>query len=171
MIPVGPQVRITASSITTSRRSTSLAGSYDPIGGTTKQLNDVVVAFLPTSTGTGSTQMPPTQTAPTIAGSSCLNGCTLAGSAITFADGTGGTFQVQVTARLSRAHSERCYHRNDDRRYRVCKHGNAHLSRQRRSRSGSRQYCGRRELHSLWVQLSTFAIASASGGNMLHLHR
>ena len=72
-------------------------GSYDPIGGTTKQLNDVVVAFLPTSTGTGSTQMPPTQTAPTIAGS-CLNGCTLAGSAITFADGTGGTFQVQVTA-------------------------------------------------------------------------
>ena len=72
-------------------------GSFDPIGGTTKQLNDVVVAFLPTSTGSGNTQMPPTQTTPAIAGS-CLNGCTLVGSTITFADGTGGTFQVQVTA-------------------------------------------------------------------------
>lgn len=72
-------------------------GSFDPIGGTTKQLNDVVVAFLPTSVGTGSGQTPPTPTAPAIAGN-CLNGCTLTGSTITFADGTGGTFQAKVTA-------------------------------------------------------------------------
>jgi hypothetical protein len=72
-------------------------GSFDPIGGKTQQANDVVVVFLPTSTGSGSTQEPPTQTAPAIAGN-CLNGCSLNGAAITFTDGTGGTFQEQVTS-------------------------------------------------------------------------
>jgi MBG domain (YGX type) len=77
-------------------------GSFDPIGGKTKQGNDVVVAFLPTATGSGATQTPPATTAPAISGN-CINGCAPLGTAsngatITFAEGTGGTLQVQVTA-------------------------------------------------------------------------
>jgi hypothetical protein len=77
-------------------------GSFDPIGGKTVQSNDVVVAFLPTTTGSGSTQTPPATVAPAIAGN-CINGCAPLGAAstgatITFNEGTGGTLQVQVTA-------------------------------------------------------------------------
>ncbi len=77
-------------------------GSFDPIGGKTKQSNDVVVAFLPSTTGSGSTQTPPATAAPAISGN-CVNGCAPLGSAsngstITFNEGTGGTLQVQVTA-------------------------------------------------------------------------
>jgi hypothetical protein len=77
-------------------------GSFDPIGGRTQQTNDVVVVFLPTTAGTGSTQSPPTQTAPAISGN-CLNGCAplgpaLNGGTISFTEGTGGTLQVQITA-------------------------------------------------------------------------
>ena len=66
----------------------------DPtIGGKTPQANDVVVAFLPTSTGTDPVQTPATPTAPTIAGS-CITGCASSGSSITFSQGLGGTFAV-----------------------------------------------------------------------------
>lgn len=72
-------------------------GSFDPIGGKTQQTNDVVVAFLPTSTGTNPPQQPPTPTAPAIAGN-CVNGCVVSGTSITFTEGTGGTFRVSATA-------------------------------------------------------------------------
>jgi len=65
----------------------------DPIGGKSPKLNDVVVAFLPTSTGSNSIQQPPSQTPPTIAGS-CVTGCVSSGSSITFAEGTPGIFAV-----------------------------------------------------------------------------
>ncbi|MGA2457143.1 MAG: MBG domain-containing protein, partial [Terriglobales bacterium] len=71
------------------------------IGGKTPQANDVVVAFLPTSTGTEPVQTPPSKSAPAIAGS-CVNGCVPIGSVsnnatITFTEGTGGTFAVTAT--------------------------------------------------------------------------
>jgi hypothetical protein len=77
-------------------------GSFDPLGGKTQQTNDVVVVFLPTTTGSGSTLTPPTPTAPAISGN-CVSGCAPLGPAsngatVTFAEGTGGTFQVMVTA-------------------------------------------------------------------------
>jgi hypothetical protein len=68
----------------------------DPIGGKTPQANDVVVAFLPTSTGTDPVQTPPTPTAPTITGS-CINGCVVSDTTITFTEGTGGTFAITTT--------------------------------------------------------------------------
>ena len=56
----------------------------DPgIGGRTKQANDVVVAFLPTAAGNNPPQQPPSNSAPTIAGS-CVTGCVSSGSSITF---------------------------------------------------------------------------------------
>jgi hypothetical protein len=77
-------------------------GSFDPIGGKTHQTNDVVVAFLPTTVGSGSGQTPPAPAAPAISGN-CVNGCAPIGpvsngSTITFAEGTGGTLQAQVMA-------------------------------------------------------------------------
>ena len=68
----------------------------DPIGGKIPQTNDLVVAFLPTSTGTAPVQTPPTPTAPTLA-ATCPNGCTIGGDpSITFTEGMGGTFQVTI---------------------------------------------------------------------------
>jgi YVTN family beta-propeller protein len=76
---------------------------YDPtqkvdsgIGASTKQFNDVVVAFPPTVTGSNPVVQPPTATAPAISGT-CLTGCVNTVSTITFAVGTGGTFQVVPT--------------------------------------------------------------------------
>jgi sugar lactone lactonase YvrE len=68
----------------------------DPIGGKTKQPDDLVVAFLPTSTGSNPVQTPATPTAPTLTGS-CVSGCVISGSTITFTEGTGGTFAVPPT--------------------------------------------------------------------------
>ncbi len=72
------------------------ASLNSPIGGKIPPTNNLVVAFLPTTTGTNPPQQPPAQTAPTIAGS-CVNGCTLSSSTITFTEGTGGTFEVSIT--------------------------------------------------------------------------
>jgi sugar lactone lactonase YvrE len=72
------------------------AGGLDPIGGKTIQANDVVVAFLPTSTGSDPVQTPAKLTAPAIT-SSCVNGCVVSGTTITFTEGTGGTFAVTPT--------------------------------------------------------------------------
>ncbi len=76
---------------------------YDPtklvdsgIGGSTKQFNDVVVAFPPTVAGTNPLQPPPTTTAPAISGT-CLAGCVNTASTISFSTGTGGAFQVVPT--------------------------------------------------------------------------
>jgi Abnormal spindle-like microcephaly-assoc'd, ASPM-SPD-2-Hydin/Putative Ig domain len=76
---------------------------YDPtqtvdsgIGGSTKQFNDVVVAFPPTVAGTNPIVQPPTQSTPAIT-ATCLTGCTISGSTINFSVGTGGTFQVVPT--------------------------------------------------------------------------
>ncbi|MGA2859113.1 MAG: choice-of-anchor D domain-containing protein [Candidatus Sulfotelmatobacter sp.] len=73
------------------------SGLDKTVGGKTQQANDVVVAFLP---GSAPVPPPPT-TAPTIAGS-CVSGCvvntTPVPPTITFTEGTGGTFQVSVTA-------------------------------------------------------------------------
>jgi len=77
---------------------------YDPtegvdpgIGGSTKAFNDVVIAYPPTSAGSGTVVSPPLATAaPTISGA-CVMGCTTAGGKITFAINTGGTFRVKVT--------------------------------------------------------------------------
>ena len=74
-------------------------------GSKTQQPNDFVVAFQPTnSTGLNTTNsLPiPTPVAPTLAGM-CVNGCTplgavVSGGSITFTEGTGGTFEVSVTA-------------------------------------------------------------------------
>lgn len=69
--------------------------SFDPVGGKTAQLNDVVVTFLPTSAGTGGTAP---QTVPPVAiAVNCVGtpaGCTTSGTNITFAEGTGGTAAV-----------------------------------------------------------------------------
>ena len=73
------------------------AEGVDPtIGGKTPQANDVVVAFLPTSTGSKPVQTPPTPVAPTITGS-CINGCVVNGATITFTEGMGGTFALTET--------------------------------------------------------------------------
>ncbi|MGC1583875.1 MAG: choice-of-anchor D domain-containing protein [Candidatus Acidiferrales bacterium] len=76
---------------------------YDPtkpvdsgIGGSTKQFNDVVVAFPPTVAGTNPIQPPPTATTPAISGA-CLEGCVNTSSTISFSTGTGGSFQVVPT--------------------------------------------------------------------------
>jgi hypothetical protein len=74
----------------------------DPIGGKIPPLNNLVVAFLPTTTGTNPGQTPPSNSAPTITGS-CVNGCVPIGSVpngstITFTEGAGGTFEVSITA-------------------------------------------------------------------------
>jgi YVTN family beta-propeller protein len=76
---------------------------YDPaqmvdsgIGGSTKQFNDVVVAFPPTVAGTNPIVQPPTSSTPAIM-ATCLTGCTISGSTINFSVGTGGTFQVVPT--------------------------------------------------------------------------
>ena len=67
------------------------------IGGHTKQFNDVVIAFPPTTEGSGTVvSPPPVPAAPMIAGS-CIMGCTTTSSTITFAINTGGTFLVNVT--------------------------------------------------------------------------
>ncbi|MGA2845189.1 MAG: choice-of-anchor D domain-containing protein [Candidatus Acidiferrales bacterium] len=66
------------------------------VGGSTKQFNDVVVAFPPTVAGTNPVVQPPTPSTPAITGA-CLTGCTLSGSTITFTVGTGGTFQAVPT--------------------------------------------------------------------------
>ena len=69
----------------------------DPIGGKTKQTNDVVVAFPPTSVPTSNPTLPlPTPSAPTITGS-CVSGCILNGNNITFTVGTGGAFLITPT--------------------------------------------------------------------------
>ena len=66
------------------------------IGASTKQFNDVVVAFPPTVTGSNPVVQPPTASAPAITGA-CLTGCVTTGSNIAFTVGTGGTFQVLPT--------------------------------------------------------------------------
>ena len=66
------------------------------IGGKTNQANDVVVAFLPTSTGSEPVQTPPSNSAPNITGN-CVNGCVASGTTITFTEGAGGTFAVTAT--------------------------------------------------------------------------
>jgi hypothetical protein len=63
------------------------------IGGSTKQFNDVVVAFPPTVKGTNPVVLPPTPSAPAIA-VTCLTGCSITGTTINFTVGTGGTFQA-----------------------------------------------------------------------------
>jgi hypothetical protein len=63
------------------------------IGGSTKQFNDVVVAFPPTVKGTNPVVQPPTPSAPAIA-VTCLTGCSITGTTINFTVGTGGTFQA-----------------------------------------------------------------------------
>jgi hypothetical protein len=66
--------------------------SFDPVGGKSQQLNDVVVTFLPTNVPTGGTL--PTTVAPTAVVVNCIGtpaGCTTSGANITFAEGTGGT--------------------------------------------------------------------------------
>ncbi|SPF36756.1 hypothetical protein SBA1_1610006 [Candidatus Sulfotelmatobacter kueseliae] len=69
------------------------SGLDKTVGGKTQQANDVVVAFLPTSAPVP----PPPTTAPAITGV-CVNGCSVSGTTLTFSEGTGGTFQVSVTA-------------------------------------------------------------------------
>jgi YVTN family beta-propeller protein len=66
------------------------------IGGSTKQFNDVVVAFPPTVAGSGMvTQGPLTPVAPTSISASCLAGCTETGDpTISFAPGTPATVQI-----------------------------------------------------------------------------
>jgi hypothetical protein len=69
--------------------------SFDPVGGKTTQLNDVVVTFLPTTVPTGGSL--PTTVAPTAIAINCLGtppGCTTSGANVTFAEGTGGTAGV-----------------------------------------------------------------------------
>jgi hypothetical protein len=70
-------------------------GLDSTIGGKTKQPNDVIVAFLPTTAGNPSngSQQPPSQSAPSMTGA-CVNGCTISGSNIVFTAGAGGTFAV-----------------------------------------------------------------------------
>jgi Bacterial lectin/MBG domain (YGX type)/Divergent InlB B-repeat domain/Abnormal spindle-like microcephaly-assoc'd, ASPM-SPD-2-Hydin len=66
--------------------------SFDPVGGKSQQLNDVVVTFLPTSVGTGGT--PPTTVAPMAVAVNCVGtpaGCTTGSYTVTFTEGTGGT--------------------------------------------------------------------------------
>ena len=66
------------------------------IGGTTRQFNDVNVAYAPTSQGTGSVTQPPlTQTAPTITGA-CTAGttCTLTNTTVGLTSGSAGSFIV-----------------------------------------------------------------------------
>lgn len=68
-------------------------------GSKTQQPNDFVVAFQPTvepPTQNPSTPIP-AQVAPQLAGT-CVNGCTDPSGTITFTEGTGGTFEVSVTA-------------------------------------------------------------------------
>lgn len=69
----------------------------DPIGGKSPKLNDVVVAFLPTSPGypVAEQQPLPQYVAPTITGT-CVTGCgNSAGSnSITFSEGTAGMFTI-----------------------------------------------------------------------------
>jgi hypothetical protein len=67
----------------------------DPIGGKTKQPDDLVVAFLPTFTGSNPVQKLSSNVAPTLTGS-CVSGCVISGT-ITFTEGTGGTFAVTAT--------------------------------------------------------------------------
>jgi hypothetical protein len=73
-------------------------------GSKTQQPNDFVVAFQPTvAPPTPNPNTPiPTAAAPQLAGM-CVNGCTPPGSVsnggtITFTEGTGGTFEVSITA-------------------------------------------------------------------------
>jgi YVTN family beta-propeller protein len=66
------------------------------IGGSTKQFNDVVVAFPPTVAGTNPVVQPPTPSIPAIA-VTCLTGCSITGTTINFTVGTGGTFQAVPT--------------------------------------------------------------------------
>ena len=67
------------------------------VGGSTKQFNDVVVAFPPTVAGTSTiVQPPPTPSAPAIT-AACLMGCSITGATINFTIGTGGTFQALPT--------------------------------------------------------------------------
>jgi hypothetical protein len=67
------------------------------IGGSTKQFNDVVVAFPPTVAGTGTVvQPPPTPSTPAIT-ATCLTGCSITGTTINFTIGSGGTFQALPT--------------------------------------------------------------------------
>ncbi|HZW92194.1 MAG TPA: choice-of-anchor D domain-containing protein [Candidatus Eremiobacteraceae bacterium] len=72
------------------------ASLNSPIGGKIPPTNNLVVAFLPTTTGMNPVQMPQSNSAPAIAGS-CVNGCTVSGSTITFTEGAGGTFEVSIT--------------------------------------------------------------------------
>jgi hypothetical protein len=68
----------------------------DPIGSKIPDTNNLVVAFLPTSTGTNPVQQPPAPTPPTLS-ALCVNGCVIGGDpTITFTEGTGGTFQVTI---------------------------------------------------------------------------
>ena len=70
-------------------------GAVDPsIGGTIRQFNDLVVAFPPTTGGTGGTVTPPTPVAPTTITGNCVNGCALSSTTATFTVGTGGTFAL-----------------------------------------------------------------------------
>jgi hypothetical protein len=72
----------------------------DPIGGKTKQTNDVVVAFpatnLPQGSSGGNLPVQNTLIEPTITGS-CVNGCLLNGTNLTFTVGTGGAFLITPT--------------------------------------------------------------------------
>jgi len=66
--------------------------SFDPVGGKTAQLNDVVVTFLPTTVPNGGT--PPATVAPAAVVVSCVGtpaGCTTGSGTVTFTEGTGGT--------------------------------------------------------------------------------
>ncbi|MGA7919536.1 MAG: putative Ig domain-containing protein, partial [Candidatus Acidiferrales bacterium] len=67
------------------------------IGGNTKQFNDVVVAFPPTTAGSGTVvSPPPVPSAPKISGS-CITGCSTTSGTIAFAINTGGSFLLTVT--------------------------------------------------------------------------
>ena len=81
----------------------NITSFYDPtqkvdagIGGSTKQFNDVVVAFPPMVAGSNPVVLPPTATTPAISGA-CLIGCVNTGNTISFTIGTGGSFQVMPT--------------------------------------------------------------------------
>jgi Legume lectin domain/MBG domain (YGX type)/Abnormal spindle-like microcephaly-assoc'd, ASPM-SPD-2-Hydin/Divergent InlB B-repeat domain len=73
-----------------------VGGDIPLAGGRSSSTNDVVLAFLPTASGTGATATPPTPVYPAIT-LICDTGCSVSNPTITFTEGTPGTAEVTET--------------------------------------------------------------------------
>ncbi len=92
-IPTSPAIYCQFDNDITTFFSGVVGGDIPLAGGKSSSTNDVVLAFLPTTSGMGATAKPPALVAPAIS-LNCDTGCMAVAPTITFTEGTLGTAEV-----------------------------------------------------------------------------